>query len=682
FVVEDLHWIDVSTLEFLGQFLGEGLHDRILTLLTFRPEFRTPWPAVANQTSLALNRLTRRQVGELMRQKTGVAVSDALVQQVYHRTGGVPLFVEEFTQMAKEAGALDQSGEGGTRVEVLRTHEIPATLQDLMMARLDRMENERELAQLAATLGREFSHEMLAAVAAVDDPTLQAQLAKLVQAEILYAKGRPPQCTYIFKHALLEDALYNALVKGKRQQFHSRIAEVLEVRFPQIVATRPELLAHHFTEAGIADRAVGYWLKAGLRSRERSANVEAIGHLTQGLALLGTWEESPQRDARELQLLNPLGTAYIASRGYAAPEVGPVFRRARELCERVEEPEQRFAIMRGDWAYHMARGDFRLCTDQSAEAMELAERANDPGLLMEALWLPGAPRLHRADFIGARDFFDRALTNYEDRARCEYWRRYTGEDVGVSCRGNYSITLWHLGFPDQAHKVSRDARELARQIRHPFSLAFALHNANWLYQHCRLGVELLAAAEELINLATEQGFAFWLATGTIYRGAALLLQGRLPEALPVFQKGLDAYRATGSGMFLSCYHSMLGDAHTQACRFDDARKALDEGLALAEKNDDRFQEAELHRLKGELYLAEANDQAAAEASFLTAIETARRQQSKAWELRATMSLARLWQRQDPRDQARAALAAVYGTFTEGFTTPDLVDAAALLRALT
>jgi class 3 adenylate cyclase/tetratricopeptide (TPR) repeat protein len=681
FVVEDLHWVDASTLEFLGQFLADGLHDRILTVLTFRPEFKTPWPAVAHQTSLALNRLTRRQVGDLVRKKVGSELPEAAVAQIFDRTAGVPLFVEEFTKMVQESGVPLSEGEGGAGQQTLLGREIPTTLQDLVMARLDRMEGEREVAQLAATLGRELSYELLAAVAIADEQSLQAELAKLVQLEILYPKGQPPRCTYVFKHALLEDALYNSLVKGKRQQFHRRIAEVLEEKFPQTVETRPELLAHHFTEAGLAEKGVSYWLKAGLRSQERSANAEAIGHLTKGLGLVGTFAESSGREIQELQFLSPLGNAYIASRGFAAPEVAPVFGRARALCDRVGEPQQWFAIMRGNWSYHMVRGDFRLCMDQSAQAMELAERFNDPGIWMEALWQPAATLLFRADFVGARQFIERALDNYEDRERCGYWLRYTGEDTGVCLRALYSTTLWHLGYPDRAFKVGRDARELARHVRSPFSLGFALYNVNWVLQLCRLGVEGLAAAEEQIKLATEQGFAWWLTTATMFRGAALLLLGRLDEALPVLQKGLEAYRATGSGMALPYYQSIQGDAYTQAGRFGDAVRALDEGLALAEKNDDRSQEAELHRLKGELLLAEANDQAAAERCFRTAIETSRRQQSRAWELRATMSLARLWERQDRRDQARDALAEVYGAYTEGFATPDLVDAGALLDVL-
>jgi class 3 adenylate cyclase/tetratricopeptide (TPR) repeat protein len=681
FVVEDLHWVDASTLEFLQQFLAEGLHDSILTLLTFRPEFQTPWPALAHQTTLALTRLTRRQVGDLMRKKVGSALPEEVIEQIFDRAGGVPLFVEEFAKMVQESGAPDQAGAGGARVQALRAHEIPSTLQDLVMARLDRMEGERDLAQLAGTLGREFSYDVLAAVASMDEPTLQAELAKLVQAEILYPKGRVPRCTYIFKHALLEDALYNSLVKGKRQQFHRRIAEVLEAQFPQTVETRPELLAHHFTEAGLPDEATSYWLKAGLLSRERFANVEAIGHLNKGLAVLATLAESAERDARELEFLNPLGTAYIASRGYTAPEIGPVFRRARELCDRIGQPSQRFAIMWGNWAWHVMRGDFRLCMDLAAEAMDLAERLNDAGILMEALFMPGLTLFFRGDFTGARACHARALADYDDRARTRFWAAHTGQDSGVTHSCVLTLALWHLGYSDQALQVNRRTRDLARSIGHPFSLAYAHACSGWLHLDCRLGAEAEMAGDEIVRIATEQGFPYWHTWGTLSKAGGMFLQGRQEEALPLLRKSLDAYRAAGVAPEIPYALSILGEASTQLGRFEDARRELDEGLALAEKYDDRFQEAELHRLKGELHLAEADDQAAAESCFCTAIETARRQQSKAWELRATMSLARLWRRQGRRDEARAALAAVFDTYTEGFTTPDLVDAAALLKAL-
>ncbi|HWZ85520.1 MAG TPA: protein kinase [Thermoanaerobaculia bacterium] len=682
FVVEDLHWADASTLEFLHQFFAEGLHERILTVATFRPEFQPPWPTAAHQTALALTSLTQRQVADLMGKKTGSVVPERLAEQVYGRTGGVPLFVEEYTRTLQESGTFDSAPGGGASLPAALPREIPSTLQDLIMARLDRMEGDREIAQIAAALGREFSYELLHAVAAVDESFLQDELGKLVQADILYPKGRAPRCRYVFKHALLEEALYNSLVKEKRQEYHRRIAEALEAGDIQAVETPPELIAHHLTEAGLTERAIRYWLKAGLRSRERSAEVEAIGHLSRGLELLATLPESPERDVEELALLSPLGTAFIASRGYAAPEVGPVFRRARELGERAGPPEPLFALMLGIWEWHTVRGDLRLCVDLAAEGMEFAARLKDPGMLMEALFMSGETRLYRADFAGARDCFATALAEYDDRERTRLWAARTSHNAGVTHRSNLAVTLWHLGFPDQSREVNLEMRRLAREIGHPYSLAYALHHTCWLYQNCRFGSEVRAAAEEEIEIALEQGFALWHATGTFFKGAGMLLEGEPAAGLPFLREGHDAFRAGGARLTVPFQLSTLGEALTRTRQFEQARRALDEGLAVGGETDERCQEAELYRLKGELLRAEAPEQVReAEDCFRLAIETARSQASKGWELKAATSLARLWQVQDRRAEARAVLESAYDSYSEGFTTPDLMDAAALLDAL-
>lgn len=683
FVVEDLHWSDASTLEFLGQFIGECQHHRILTVLTFRPEFKVPWPAAAHQTILALNRLTRRQVNEWMRRDSGeaVPVPQSLVAQIYQRTGGVPLLVEEFTKMVRESALFEAATGPPIPDQAAPAGEIPATLQDLVMARLDHMASNRDVALLAAALGRQFDYELLAAIAAVDEPTLRSELEKLVSADILYIKGQPPQSAYLFKHALLEEALYTAIDEPKRREFHQRIAENLETRFAKSVETQPELLAEHFTKAGFIHKAIGYCLQAGLRSRDRFANVEAVSHLHQGLKLLETLDASPERDARELQLLAPLGTAYIAWRGYAAPEVGPIFRRAHALCERVGPTPQLFAIMWGNFAYHIVRGDFQICTDLAEEAVAFGERLNDPGILMEALFLRGVTGLYRGDFSGARDACARGVAEYDDRERTAFWAKTVGENAGVTHRCYLALALWHLGFPDQALQLNRETLELARSINHPFSLEYALHHTGWLRQHCRLGVQAQLSGEEQMQIATEQGFLFWHASGTLYTAGGLLLQGRMERGLRLLEKGLESYRATGAELALPYYLSMLADACTQMGRFAEAWAALNEATTLVETNDERFQEAELYRLKGELLLAESDDRPGADACFRRAIETADRYQSKAWKLRATTSRARLWQRQGRRDEAFTALSTVYGTFTEGFTTPDLIDAAALLESL-
>ncbi len=681
-VVEDLHWIDASTLEFLGLVLTECLHDRIMIVLTFRPEFKTPWPAGAQQTSLALNRLTRLQSGDLMRLKSGGVLSDALIEQVYDRTGGVPLFVEEFTKMVQESGKRERKDDGNSDPSVLHAHEIPGSLQDLMTARIDRMDSEHAIAQLAATLGREFTHELLAAVANVDEARLLADLDKLIHTGILQQKGRPPRCTYLFKHALLEDALYNALVKDKRQEFHRRTAETLEAQFPQIVESRPELLAHHFTEAGLLEKAIYYWLHAGLRSKARSADIEAIAHLSKGLALLSTLEETASRDHRELQFVTTLGPAYIAVRGYAAPEVGPILVRARELCQRIGDQQQLFGIMLGMWEWRLVRGELRQAAEFAEDGMALAESQNDPGMLMEAWFMRAATMFYRGQFEDARACHECALSNDDDRDRTKFWTTYSGHNGSVTHRCYLTLALWHLGYPDRATALESETRELARTINHSYSLAHAVDFSAFLYHYCRLGTEIQVAADEEMKIGTEQGFQLWQALGLLHKGAASLLQGGHEEALPLLQEGFNAFRATGARVRIPAYLGLLGDAYTKATRFDEANDALTEGLKIAEENDDRCHEAELRRLMGELVLAKSPDQiGAAEEWFLQAIETARLQKSKAWELRATVSLAQLWQQTGRQHEARNALSTICRSYTEGFTMPDLVDAAALLETL-
>jgi predicted ATPase len=426
-----------------------------------------------------------------------------------------------------------------------------------------------------------------------------------------------------------------------------------------------------------------YWLKAGLRSRERAAESEAIGHFTKGLALLDTTQESREHDEQRLKILTALVPAHIAVRGYAAPEVGPILHRANELCQRIGDELQQFGIMLGNWEWHLVRGDLRHSVGLAADGMTLAERLNDPGMLMEALFMRGATMFYRAQFADARVCFERALASYDDRERTRSWATHSGHNAGVTHRCYLALVLWHLGYPDQALRLDRETRELARTIGHAFSTGHAVDFTAFLSHYCRLGAETRAAADEELALATDQGFQLWHACGTLHKGAGMLLQGRPQEALAVLLKGFSAFRATGAEVRVPAYLGTLGDAYTRSARFEDARKALNEALEVAEKNDNRCHEAELHRLKGELLLAESPEQVpAAEGAFRRSIETAQVQGSKGWELRATISLARLWQRQGRRDDAHVALAAIYNSYTEGLMTPDLVEATELLESLT
>ena len=728
FVVEDLHWIDASTIELLNMLVEESQGMRILVVFTFRPEFKPPWTGT-HIHAVSLPRLNKKQVAEFLEKRTGSKSLPAEVaEQVALRTDGVPLFIEECTNMLLETGRLKEVDGQFVLTGKLTRDAIPSTLQDLLMARLDRLGTAKDIAQLGAALGREFTHELLQAVAthsvqpgsadrddtsgrkasesdtgpilptprpgpsdlpddsgishAMDSKALDAELAKLLDAELLFKKGRPPQHSYIFKHALIQDAAYNSLLKSKRQKLHQRIGEVLEFQFPETAASQPELLAHHFTEAALKEKAVAYWEKAGLLCRERSANTEAIGHLNRGLQLLESFDDSPERTKQELRLQIPLGTALLSTKGYAAPEVGPVFTRARQLCEQIGDPSQLFAVMWGIWAWHVVIGNFRHCMDLAGEAMALAGKINNPGVTMEALFMPGLTMLYRADFAGAREHCGRAVSDFDDPEQCRIWAGHTGQNSGVTHRCYLSLALWHLGFPDQALAMNREMVTRAREVKHPFSLAYGLHHTGWLHQHMRMGPETQAAGEEEMNIAVEQGFLFWHATGTLYRAAGWLLQGRHDEALPDIRKGLNFYRSTGAGLAVPFYLSVLAQAFGKAGQLDEGLATVAEAFDVAHKNEDLFQEAEIHRIKGDLLLAKsAHNAEAAEACFHQALEIARRQQSKAWELRSTMSLARLWRDQGKRDEARQALQKIYDTYTEGHNTPDLMDAQKLLGEL-
>jgi serine/threonine protein kinase/predicted ATPase len=681
FVIEDLHWMDPSTLELLAQHVESGFNDRILTILTFRPEFETPWKSKAHQTAMALNRLSRKQMTEMMQQKTGVKkLPPALVEQIVAKTDGVPLFVEEYTKMVMESDRLrDDSGEVAMAGSFIN-QQIPATLQDLLMARLDRMASNREVVQIAATLGREFSYELIKAVTPLAESELQAELDKLVVAELLYQKGKPPQSTYLFKHALIQDAAYQSLLKSKKQQVHRRIAVALEKQFGEMVQNQPELLAYHFTEAGLVPQGIEYWSKAGIRSQERMANVEAASHLRRGLEMLASLPDTPERAGQELGMQIPLGTVLIASQGYAAPDVGPIFARARELCLKIGQPVSLMAVLWGIWAWRVVREEFGLCMELSKEVMQLALAQADDGIRMEAHFVPGLTLFYRGDFVKCREHLEKGIALY-DAERCRVWSRYTGQNAGVTCRSYLALSLWCQGYPDQALKTAQDAVKLAGELKHPFSRCYAIHHLGWLQQHLRMGKAVQTSADAELVIATEQGFPFWKAVGVLCRSAGLLLQNKPAEALEQANQGLAAFRATGAALSLAQYLGYFAEAHWQLGKLDDALKYVEEAFAAVAANHNDFFLSELYRLKGEIMLAQSPDnRVEAEACFQDALAVAERQRAKSWELRATMSLGRLWQQQGRQADARARLAPIYEWFTEGLTTPDLEDAKKLLEA--
>jgi predicted ATPase len=675
FVVEDLHWVDASTQEFLTRLMAQSDMERLLTIFTFRPEYVPPWTTRTPQTQVVLTRLTRRQIADLMQRKVGIGqLPTSLIEQVAARTDGVPLFVEEFTQMAVESGYVRVVDGQVELSDALPEHAIPATLQDLLTARLDRMASIKEVVQLGATLGRSFSYDLLRAVASVDEPTLQRELAKLVEADILHQKGRPPRCVYQFKHALIEEAAYQSLLRSHRQQFHLRVAKVLEQQFPEIVQTQPEVVAHHYTEAALAPEALTYWEAAALHCQDSSANTEGIGHLHRGLELLAGLEESTQRDRQELRFQVLLAAMLQAVRGYAAPEVSAVHSRARELSERIGDPALHFQVLWGTWSWRFIRDELDLGMELVDQMLHLAQSQPDPGILMEACFAEGCNRFYRGDFSQSRTYCEQGFDLYTPERGREH-TRHTGQNAGVTNQCYSGVALWFLGHPERAETRIGEALSLARELKHPFTLVFALYHHALLQQLLRRGDEAQASGEALEALSAEQGFPFWTALGLLCRGAGSLLKSKFGEAAALIREGLQRYRATGAGVTVSHYHGLLAAAHLGAGQILEATAALADGFAVAERFNERFVEAELHRIRGELLLVQADsDPAETEACLRRALEVAAAQQAKSLELRAAMTLYR-WRR---TAAAREALAGTFAWFREGIETADLKDARKLL----
>ncbi len=725
-VWEDLHWADPSTLEVLALLLDQAPTARLLVLLTFRPEFAPPWGSRSYLMQLTLNRLGHVQVREMvshvaeqaLRPSTSsgrtelesdreslpvraepveaqTALPKAFIEAVVAKTDGVPLFVEELTK---------------TVVETIGAHPdvsslqmgVPSTLQDALMARLDRLGPAKEIAQLSATLGREFSYELLHAIANRDEDSLQPGLRQLVEAELLYQRGLPPQATYLFKHALIQDTAYQSLLKSKRQQLHQQIAQVLAERFPETVETQPELLAHHYTEAGLAEQAVPYWQQAGQRASQRSSHVEAISHLTKGLTLLKTLPNTPECTQQELMLQVALGAPLIATKGYAAQEVEQAYAHALELCRLIGETVELFHVLAGLRTFYAMAGRIAQAYDIGKQLLTFAQRAQEPSLLLEAYFQHGNTLFWMGEFKAAQEHFDRALSlDDPDQSR----RNVTlyARDTRVASLVHLAMGLWILGYPVQALQRAEQALARGRECAHPFSLTYGKVGLAWVRVYRYEGYAAQQWAEAIIALGREQGFPFWTTNGTIILGWARAKQGQREEGIEQMRQGVDVWRAMGAENSRPFFLALLAEAYGDVRQPEKGLTVLVEGLAQVERTGERCYEAELYRLKGELTLQQENQKAKgksqkakleteprdpmsdaqgeAEACFLKAIEVARKQQAKSLELRAAMSLTRLWQQQGKKDEARQILAEIYGWFTEGFDTKDLQEAKVLLEEL-
>jgi serine/threonine protein kinase len=682
FIVEDLHWIDPTSLDFISMLVDESVSDSIMTLLTFRPEFETPWSSKANQTQVALNRLTKTQVAEMMRKKTGINnLPEEVIAQVVERTDGVPLFVEEFTKVVEEA-AESVDGESSLQVSVeFDLDSIPTTLQDLLISRLNRMESMHDVVQVAATIGRESTHELLAAVIDVDDATLQQELEKLVKAEILFQRGRPPRARYQFKHALIQDAAYQSLVKKKRQQFHQKIGSVLETDFARVVETQPELLAQHFSEAGDVDKGIDYCLKAGKRSSERSASAEAIIQFKKGLELVEKLDEGLERDQVELGFLVPLGVVYMATKGWGSNEVGDIFTRAKEICERLGAKDHEFNVMWGLWGWNVLRGEFDKCVEIAAYTTKLADELQNPAILMEAPWLPALTEFYRGDFTNSLENMRLGFSRF-DKEMSMVTTLATGQNCGVTYQLYEGLALWYLGYPDQAKTRADASMETAAEVKHPFSHCFALWHRSWLYNLLRDHETAEQLATEAFEMAVDQSFILWKFVAMLDQGFSRFKLGRPDGAVELAQQAAGAVLFLGSKLNIPHFAHQLAEIKAGLGRIDEGLADLDMEQEYVLDSGEKYVLPEIHRLRGEFLLQKSDDNASsAEAEFRQAIDCAKQLKAKSWELRAVTSLARLLRTQGNLAEAKNTLAEIFNWFTEGFTTPDLIDARSLLDEL-
>jgi predicted ATPase len=678
-VWEDLHWADPSSLEFLSLLIEQIATTKLLLVLTFRPEFTPPWKPRSHISQLVLNRLGRKQVEAIIDKIAATRdLSAEVIEQIRVKTDGVPLFVEELTKSVIESA-------GGLRIRTGGTLAIPATLQEALLARLDRLSTARQVAQLGAALGREFSQELLQAVSPLSEADLQAALEKLVEVEILYRRGMGEQARYFFKHALIQDTAYQLLLKSARQQYHRQIARVLAERFPHTQETEPELLAHHYTEANLIERAIPYWQKAGEMASERSASIEAISHLTKGLALLQMLPDTAARARHELTLQMALGVPLMATRGYAAPDVERAYARARALCQQLGDTPQTFPVLWGLAQFYLVRAEYGTARGLGEQLLRLAHGRQDPALLLEAHRLLGGMLHLMGELTSAQAHLEQGMGLYDRQQHRSHAFLY-GHDPAVVCLSIVAMTLWHLGYPDQALYRVHEALALAQELDHPFSLAWALTYAAVLHQYRREGRLAQQWAEAAIAICEEQEFALWLAAGTYLRGWALAEQGQGEEGLAQMRQGISAYRGTGAELSLCSQLGFLAETYEKVGQVEKGLSVLAEALTLVNRTGERHYKAELCRLKGKLLLQSQVERPKskvdeAEACFHKAIEIARRQQAKSLELRAVMSLARLWQQQGKKAEAHSLLAEIYDWFTEGFDTKDLQEAKALLKEL-
>jgi class 3 adenylate cyclase/predicted ATPase len=687
-IFEDAHWADPTSLELLNQTVDRIKTVPALLIVTFRPEFKAPWVENSHVTRVTLNRLGTNEVAALIAGLVGNKELPAdVMAEILERTDGIPLFVEEVTKAVLEA-----EGEVEARRTVAAIPSpalrVPASLHASLLARLDRLGPAKELAQIGAAIGREFSHPLLAAVVRKPEAELQTSLDRLIAAGLLLRQSSAPHETYFFKHALVRDAAYSTLLREQRRALHGRIAETLESQLPEVSERQPELLARHYTEAGQIEKAAALWGKAGLRSAERSALVEAAEQLRRALDQIATLAPTFALRREEIKLQVALITPLLHVKGYAAPETRAAVERARLLIEQAEalgeppeDPVLLFSVLYGFWVANLVAFNGDVMRELAVQFLALAGKQRATGPLMMAHRLMGLSLLHTGDVVEGRAHLDRAITLYDPAEHRPLATRF-GQDVGAATLSWKSLASWLLGYPQAALADAEHALVVAREIGHSATLMYVLNFSAWTHIHCGNYATTSALVDEFSALKDQTGSVFWGAWGMMQRGCLLALTGKASGSVQTVTCGVTAMRSTGTTMWMPFWLSYLARANAEIGQPDDAKHCIGEAMAAVETAKERWCEAEVSRIAGEIALRSPGpDVAKAAAYFERALAVARKQQAKSWELRAAMSMARLWRDQGKRNEARDLLAPVYGWFTEGFDTLDLKEAKALLDAL-
>jgi predicted ATPase/class 3 adenylate cyclase len=682
FICEDVHWIDPTTVELLNQIIKAIKALPVLLLITFRPEFFPPWLDEPNVKMLRLERLGRRQVEAMIADITGgKRLPPEVFEQIVNKADGVPLFVEELTKTILESGLLINVGDRYVTEDALPARAVPATLQDSLMARLDRLAQIKEVAQIGAAMGREFSYRLLAAVAPMTDVLLKAALAQFGVADLILCRGEAPDATYIFKHALVQDAAYSSLTRNKRQQLHSRIANALKEQFSETVETQPELLAHHLEQAGLTEQAIEYLRIAGQRAIERSANAEAIGHLKHALGVLESLQAGEDRTRLAFGLETMLAQALIAARGYAASETKETLLRARTLLDDSTEPSQKFSVLYGLWACYYVGGEGDMLRTAAAELLVEAERHGGTAVLCLSHRLLGTTYISTAQFGAARQHLERARALYDPQHHPPFRYLY-GQDMGATVLCYLSWAQWHLGYVDQASRTAAEAVKHAEALAHPFTLAYTIGHARGMMDVFRRRPdETRSYAALIVSICNEHGFPFWAASGQVLEGWAATCHGDTDRGIKLLRAGVAAWRETGARLWLPIYLALEAEGLWKAGDSDAALQTIEQAIAASKETGERWAIAEVMRMKARLLAARQAADGEIESLLLESIEVARRQQARCWELRAACDLARLWQRQGREIEAFNVVRSIYDQFTEGLDTPDLLDARAIMDGI-